>query len=194
MLIPIVVACQKLKLIHEQDISGAIDLLEATCKELTAGSPGNPAKALAQKMAGNLPVIYGLGSWQGLIANRWRSQINENAKQLTFTNSFPELNHNEILGWIEASKLGVAKYVGVILEDGAESEKMKKRAEASERLIGKTCSFEHVQAKGDTLLKKMLYLAYFGDFVSIYLARLNGVDPENIDWLTQLKQELEAVA
>ena len=190
MLIPVIVACQKLKLIHQQDIEGAIELLEASAAEWTAEAPGNAAKKLAEKMHGAVPIIYGLGTWQGLIANRWRSQINENAKELTFFNSFPELNHNEILGWVEASKLGVNRYVGIILEDGTESAKMKLRASVSEKLIGDICPFEHVQAKGDTLLKKLLSLAYFGDFVSIYLARLNGVDPENIDWLIYLKDEL----
>jgi glucose/mannose-6-phosphate isomerase len=112
---------------------------------------------------------------------------------LTFTNTFPELNHNEILGWTGADKLGVARYVGVLLEDGSESEKMKARASFTEKLIGGLCPFEHVKAQGNTLLQKMLSLAYFGDFVSIYLARLNGVDPEVIDWLVQLKGELAQI-
>lgn len=193
MLIPVIVACQRLKLLHQQDIAGAIDLLEACAKEWTAEAVGNPTKKLAQKLHGAVPIIYGLGTWQGLIANRWRSQINENAKELTFFNSFPELNHNEILGWVEANKMGVKKFAGVILEDGSESAKMKLRASFSESLIGSICSFEHVQAKGDTLLKKLLSLAFFGDFVSIYLARLNEVDPENIDWLIQLKDELAKI-
>jgi len=194
MLIPIIMACQRLKLIHQQDIEGAIALLEATAKELTVEALDNPAKHVAKRIHGALPIIYGLGSWQGLIANRWRSQINENSKQLTFFNTFPELNHNEVLGWVEAGNLGVTKYVGIILDDGTESEKMKARAEFTERLIGNACRFEHVQAKGDTLLKKLLSLAYFGDFVSIYLARLNKVDPENMDWLIQLKEDLAKIA
>ena len=193
MLIPVIVACQQLKLIPDQDIEGAIALLEASAKEWTVEAVGNPTKKLAEKIYGALPVIYGLGSWQGLIANRWRSQINENAKQLTFFNTLPELNHNEILGWVEARKLSVGKYVGILLEDGSESAKMKKRAEVTESLIGDVCEFHHVQAKGDTLLKKLLSLAFFGDFVSIYLARLNEVDPENIDWLLYLKDELAKV-
>jgi glucose/mannose-6-phosphate isomerase len=193
MLIPMIVACQKLRLIHEQNVMGACDLLDAVCQQLTVEAKGNPAKALAERIHRSLPIIYGLGNWQGMIANRWRCQINENAKQLTFTNAYPELNHNEILGWIEADKLGVTNYIGITLEDGSESEKTKMRSAVTEGLIGSVCRFEHVRAQGDTLLKKMLSLAYFGDFVSLYLARLNGVDPENIDWLVQLKAELAKI-
>lgn len=193
MLIPMIVACQKLRLLHEQDIAGTVGLLESMCAQLTVEAKANPAKALAHRIRGSLPVIYGLGQWQGTIANRWRCQINENAKQLAFTNQYPELNHNEILGWIGANKLGVTNYIGITLEDGSEPEKIKMRSAVTEGLIGSVCRFEHVRAQGDTLLKKMLSLAYFGDFVSLYLARLNGVDPENIDWLVQLKTELAKI-
>jgi glucose/mannose-6-phosphate isomerase len=129
-----------------------------------------------------------------LIANRWRSQINENAKQLAFFNGYPELNHNEILGWVNAGKMGVGKFVGVLLEGGSASDKMRKRAQVTERLVENTAKFHHVTAQGESLLEQMLSLAYIGDFVSIYLARLNESDPENIDYINTLKQELESVA
>ena len=193
MLVPVIVACQQLKLIRDQDILGAIQLLDQAREELTVEAPGNPAKLLAQRLHGSVPIIYGLGTWQGLIANRWRAQINENAKMLCFFNAYPELDHNEILGWHDAINQGVTKFAGVVLEDGSETEKMKVRADVTEKLIGRICEFEHIQARGDTLLKRMLTLAYFGDFVSIYLARLNGVDPETIDAINKLKEALSKV-
>jgi glucose/mannose-6-phosphate isomerase len=54
-------------------------------------------------------------------------------------------------------------------------------------------SFHHVRAVGSTLLEKMLTLALYGDFVSLYMAALNGVDPENIDSINVLKTELGKV-
>ena len=51
---------------------------------------------------------------------------------------------------------------------------------------------DHVHALGDSLLEKMLSLAYFADFTSIYMASLIGVDPENIDSINVLKRELAA--
>jgi glucose/mannose-6-phosphate isomerase len=67
---------------------------------------------------------------------------------------------------------------------------VKKRSEVTERLVKDTARFHHVAAKGETLLEKMLSLAFFGDFVSLYMAALRGVDPENIDSINVLKQEL----
>ncbi len=192
MLIPMLVACVRLKLLPEQPFDAAFNLAEATIKSLAIDVPfeSNQAKRLAAEMHGALTVIYGLGSWQAVVANRWRGQINENAKNLAFTNVYPELNHNEVLGWIGASSQGVKKFVGIRLEDGSESTKMRSRAEITERLIGGAATFHTVRASGDALLEKMLSLASFGDFVSLYLAALNGVDPETIESIDTLKAEL----
>jgi len=195
MLIPVLVASEALGILPKQDYEKAFALLEQCTKDWTVETAfeQNPTKQLAQALYGNLAVIYGLGPWQGAIAGRWKGQINENAKNLAFPNSYPELNHNEILGWVGAGKQGVAKWLMVTLEDGTESAKMKARAQITERLVGATAEPHHVQALGDTLLSKMLSLTYFADFTSIYLAALNGVDPENIDSIDTLKEELSKV-
>lgn len=195
MLVPVLVAAERLKLLPNQDYESAFSLLESLIGQWTVESPyeGNGPKLLAQSMRGKLSVLYGLGPWQAVVANRWKGQINENAKNMAFANAFPELNHNEILGWAKADGQGVASWAGVVLEDGAESAKMQTRAEVTERLIGAKAEFHHVRARGETLLEKMLSLTLFGDFVSLYLAALNGVDPENIDAINVLKAELAKV-
>lgn len=195
MLIPVLVAAERLGLIPEQDYEAAFSLIEKAVPTWTVETAfdGNGPKQLAEAMHGKLSVLYGLGSWQAIVANRWKGQINENAKVMAFANAFPELNHNEILGWVMADSQGVADWVGVVLEDGSESEKMKTRARVTEQLVGETAKFHHVRAIGDTLLQKMLSLTLYGDFVSLYLAALNGVDPENIDSINVLKSELSKV-
>jgi glucose/mannose-6-phosphate isomerase len=166
MMIPVLYACTKLKVLHDQDFEGAFALLDRMSKELNVEGSDTSAKELARALHGNVPILYGLGVWQGLIANRWRSQINENSKQLAFFNSYPELDHNEILGWVNASKMGVGKFVGVRLQDGRESAKMQKRAEVTERLVKDVADFHVVSARGESLLERMLSLAFYGDFVS----------------------------
>lgn len=195
MLMPVVWACDKLGLLPAQDYDALVGHLEASVQKWGVEVPldNNPAKQLAAKLQGNLSVIYGLGGWQGLVANRWKGQINENSKNMTFANAFPELNHNEILGWMQADQQGVQNWVGVLLQDGTESAKMKKRFDVTARLVSGICPFEVVTATGDTLLEKMVSLALFGDFVSLYLAALNDVDPENIDSINILKDELSRV-
>ena len=195
MLTPVMVACEKMRVLKGLDYDAAFDLLEKCVTLWGSEAPlaTNPAKQLAQNLQGKLPVLYGLGAWQGIVANRWKGQINENSKYLAISNVFPELNHNEILGWVEAENQGVDRYAVVLLEDGTESAKMKARAKVTLDLISDRADVYRVKAEGSTLLAKMLSLAFFGDYVSLYLAALNGVDPENIDWINKLKSELSRV-
>jgi glucose/mannose-6-phosphate isomerase len=196
LLIPVVSLCVRLSLLPEQDFEAAFARIDATVQEQTVEVPvgSNPSKALAIALHGKLSVLYGLGSYPAIVANRWKGQINENAKNMTFANAFPELNHNEILGWVKANEQGVQNWIGVILQDGSESPQLKKRAEVTQRLVGQTAKFVTVTATGPNLLAKMLDLTLFGDFVSLYLAALNGVDPENIDSINILKSELAQLA
>jgi glucose/mannose-6-phosphate isomerase len=192
MLIPAIHACQSLGLIPPQDFAAAFDLLDQQLADYGVDAIDNPTKALAQKLTGTITLLYGLGGYQALIANRWRCQINENAKHLAFVNAYPELCHNEIVGWEGALKQS-SHFAGVVLTDGTESAKMKTRAAVTEQLTADKCEFTHVQAEGESLLERMLSLTYYGDWVSIYLARLNEADPVEIVPIDTLKEELAKV-
>lgn len=196
MMVPVLAICVGADLLPEQDFDGAFSALDECVTRWGVEVPfeNNEAKQLAQALYGKVSVLYGLGTWPAIVANRWKGQINENAKNMTFANVFPELNHNEILGWVQADRQGVASWVGILLEDGTESAKMRKRFEVTERLVASVCPFYRVTIHGQTLLAKMLNLTFLGDFVSLYLAALNGVDPENIDSINILKNELSQVA
>jgi glucose/mannose-6-phosphate isomerase len=153
----------------------------------------NPAKKLAEALHGKLFVFYGLGGWQGAVAGRWKAQFNENAKNHAFAHTFPELNHNEILGWVASHLQQAPHWAIVLLRDGSESAKLQARARLTFELIGDRAEVHEVAAEGVALLERMLSLTYLGDWASIYLAALNEVDPENIDWLNHLKAELAKV-
>ena len=195
MLIPLLLACQRLDLIPEQDFEAAFDLLDACAsKKWAVGVSGsNVAKELAEACHRKLIVLYGLGGWQGAVANRWKGQINENSKVMAFANTYPELDHNEILGWVGSGDQGVKEFVGILLQDGGESAKMKARAQVSSEIIGEKCRFVDAFAEGTSLLERILTLTHIADYVSLYLAALNGVDPENIDAIDQLKIALSGI-
>lgn len=195
MLIPVVDACVRLGLLPAQEFERAFSLLDSNCSEwgVSNAFETNDAKQLAEFLYGSVSVLYGVGPWQGLVANRWKGQINENAKNMTFANTFPELNHNEILGWAKCETQLVPKWTAIYLQDGSESEKMKARARVTSEVIASAAEVRTATAKGGSLFEKILSLTYMGDFVSLYLAALNGVDPENIDAINLLKSELAQV-
>lgn len=195
MLVPVVMAGERLGLLPQQPWNAVIEGLHAVAQDMRCDAPSekNVAKKVAAHLHGKLPILYGLGTWQAMIAQRWKAQINENAKNMAFANAYPELCHNEILGWVQASAQGVDSWVCILLRDGRESQKMQARARVVSELIAPICPTHEVFAPGESLLERMLTLSFIGDFVSIYLAALNGVDPENIDWINTLKRELAAV-
>jgi len=151
----------------------------------------NKAKQLAITLYDKLPVIYAPQRYFDVIAMRWKGQINENSKMMAFHNAIPEMNHNEIVGW--GSPIDISqKCVLIILTHKNESPKIRKRIDVTKSLITKEgTQVIEIQAEGESILAKALYLIYLGDFVSYYLAMLNGVDPTPIERIQILKSMLD---
>lgn len=153
----------------------------------------NLAKRVARTLHGRLPVLYSGVGRPETAALRWRTQINENAKALCHTAALPEMNHNEIVGW-ESGAPGLAQAACLFLLTGDEHPRTRARLDITrawlERLGGLTME---IQAVGRHPLEKLWWLAHLGDYVSVYLAALEGVDPTPVAAITALKQRLAEV-
>jgi len=178
----------------KQDIKKAIDILKETRKQLSMEVPekDNPAKKLARKIYGKIPVIYGSSNLTDIIAVRWKGQFNENSKHPAFYNAFPELNHNEIMGF-EGDKELLKFLEIIILRSPNESDQIKKRIDITTNIL-KDCvgGITHLWPKGETNLEHMLYHILYGDYVTAYLAILNQKDPIEIDFIDELKERMKA--
>ncbi len=149
----------------------------------------NPAKQLALELVGKSVVVYA-GPLLAPAAYKWKIDINENAKTVAWWNQYPEFNHNEFIGW--SSHPFDKPYAVVDLRSSLEHQRIQKRFELSEKLLsGKRPAPHVVQARGEALLEQLLWTVSFGDFVSIYLALLNGVDPAPVDLVEKFKKEME---
>ncbi len=148
----------------------------------------NPAKQLALETMGKSPVIYA-SSKLFPAAYKWKISFNENAKNVAWCNQLPEFNHNEFLGW--TSHPVDKPYAVVDLRSSLDHPQVIERFEATDRLLsGKRPAANVIQAQGDTLLKQLMWTIAYGDFVSLYLALLNGLNPTPVDLIEKLKQEL----
>jgi len=156
----------------------------------TVATDKNPAKQLALELIGKSIVVYG-GPKLASAAYKWKISFNEHAKQVAWWNSYPEFNHNEFIGW---SKQPTDKpYAVVDLRGSCESPRVLKRFEVSARLLSGLRPEPHiVQAAGEGVLEQVLWTVTFGDFVSLYVALLNGLNPAPVDLVEKLKQELAA--
>jgi glucose/mannose-6-phosphate isomerase len=146
------------------------------------------AKELARGLLGSTPVIAGAGLTTP-IAYRWKTQINENAKQPAFFGELPELDHNEIVGWQGAHDVG--RFSAVFLDDSDAHPRVKQRMDLTEQLIaGNAVASFRLETRGQTAIERVISLVLLGDLVSIYLAALRGVDPGPVDVLDELKASL----
>lgn len=148
----------------------------------------NYAKQLALKLVGKTTITYA-GPLLFPAANKWKICMNENAKNTAWTNQYPEFNHNEFIGW---SSHPVEKPFAVVeIRSSLEHERVQKRFEVSERLLsGLRPAPIIVAPKGESLLQQLAYTFALADFVSIYVAILNNVDPTPVGLVEKLKVEL----
>ena len=176
----------------EAEIEETVKTLENVRNEISPEIPfeDNPAKKLASEIFGTIPIIYGF-RYYSAVAQRLKAQFNENSKIPCKYEVFPELNHNEIVGW-EASQELTRVFSVVFLRDKAEPAEIKWRIDITKELIAlKTGKVLEVWSRGETKLAKMLSTTYIGDFASVYLALLQNVDPTPVKSIALLKQKMK---
>lgn len=154
----------------------------------TVATKDNLAKQIAQDVAGKNIVIYS-GPKLFPSAYKWKISFNENAKNIAWCNQYPEFNHNEFLGWTShpLEKL----YAVIDLRSNLENPRVQKRFAISERLLsGRRPSPIVVEVEGVDILEQLLWSVALGDFVSLYTAILNGLNPSPVELIEKLKIEL----
>ena len=176
------------------DLAEAVGVVEGRMAECRRAVPAgsNLAKALAGRLAGTLPLIWGTDGIAGAAAYRWRCQINENAKSFAAWSVFPELNHNEVVGLYGRAE-GREPIGVVVLRHAGEPPRTALRVEATATLVGASVAFvEEVHARGASEAARLLDLVCVGDLVSTYLGILQGIDPAPIEAIVRLKAALGA--
>ena len=192
--VPILALLHKIGLVATVDpeITETIEILRkvSEANQPTKPSESNFAKALASNVCETIPVTYGFGFFRA-VAQRFKTQFNENSKIPAKWEFFPELDHNEIVGWEHVND--IAEHFSVILiRDEDEPESIRQRIEATKEIIGKQSvkTFE-VHSLGKSTLAKMTSVICIGDFASVYLAILRGIDPTPVNTISVLKERLK---
>ncbi len=178
--------------IEDSELTEVTGTLENLREEIDINIPKNKnlAKKIAEEVYKTIPLIYTTSDYLEAVGIRWKTQINENSKWPAYSLFFPELDHNEIMGW-EGYDTSMAKFSLILLKDNGESERMTKRINITCSLIkNKLAKIIDVHSRGEGLLSRMLSLLYIGDYVSFYLAMLNGVEPIEVRSITTLKRKM----
>ena len=149
------------------------------------------SKNIANQIGTKTVVIYAGSELTYLVAQRWKTQINENSKSKAYVGFMPEIHHNEILSW-EADQEGSKNNFILILLRGDDHKKIDNRFEFTKELIGSKVDILEVRnISSENLIKDLLHLVLIGDLVSVELANQLKIDPFNIDAIENLKKKLK---
>ncbi len=195
--LPVLLVLARLGIISFKEEAGdeLVEILRRTREELEPATPRekNRAKDLALRLYGRIPVVYGSTHTTEVAATRWKGQINENAKALAYCNVFPEMNHNEIVGF-EAPPELLRSLAVIFLRDNADHPRVQARIEITKGLIAdKVAGIDEFRGEGSHLLSRIFSLIYLGDYTSVYLALLYGINPRPVAVIDHLKGELNKI-
>jgi glucose/mannose-6-phosphate isomerase len=191
--IPLLVVMGKLGLIADKsaDLEEAIEVMGALQEEVKETVPfsENPAKQLAMKLYGRLPIIYGAGHMRE-VARRWKTQFNENSKAWSFFEEMPELNHNAVEG-IGLPEHLAEKIAVIMLTSPSYHPRTRFRFQVTREILGERgVACEVIEARGRSLLAQILSAVHFGDYTSFYLAMLYRINPSPVEVISYIKRRL----
>ena len=191
---PILKALERLGLTKErnEEIEETHNILQELSREYGAKSPlnNNLAKKVALGLYQHLPLVYGSEGLLEAVAMRWKTQINENSKWPCFWNVFPELDHNEIVGYEIENNINRQLKI-IYLQDKEGLLRVEQRREITRKIIeDKVAEFIICPTRGKGKMSRMFSLIFLGDLASYYLAILNQVDPSPVACIEDLKKEL----
>ena len=156
-----------------------------------AASATSAARQTARTIDRTVPLVLGAGPIGAVAAQRWKTQVNENAKAPAFALAIPEMCHNEICGWGQHGDMTRQVFTLVELRHDEEHPQEVRRFELVRDIMAEVVhEVVEVRAEGEGPLAQLLDLILYGDFVSLHLAEQENLDPGPVPVLTDLKRAL----
>jgi|FLYL01.1.fsa_nt_gi glucose/mannose-6-phosphate isomerase len=195
-LMPLLAVAAKLSLMQgvERDVEEAFAVLDEVRTRAGPEVPEaeNGAKKLARRLHERLPVVYGAGPLVE-VAHRWKTQLNESSKVWAFYEELPELHHNAIIGYRLPESTARSATVVFLSSPDLVHPRVRMRYQFTQRLLEEAgVDWTQAETSGRGALAQLLSLVMFGDYVSVYLAYLYGVDPTPTTVIDELKAWLAA--
>ena len=192
--LPMIILLERILRVELFDYQELIDTLHNLRERyfLQRETKDNLAKLAAIKLKGKMPLIYGVDGLTDVVAHRLKTQFNENSKVLASWNVFPEMNHNEVVPWSGEGEMGLEIFHPIFIRDRGEERRITHRIKVTQELIKrKGVEYSEIWTEGKSLISRVFSSIYTGDWVSFYLAILQGIDPTPIKFIDLLKGELK---
>ena len=150
------------------------------------------ALQISKEISTKTSIIYGGTPLTYLVAQRWKTQINENAKSKAFVGYMPEIHHNEILSWEANKEDSKNNYQLLFLRSSKENSQISKRFELTKEIIGDKVNISEIKnISSENIISNLFHLTLIGDLVSVYMADNLEIDPYDITSIEHLKKLLK---
>lgn len=136
-----------------------------------------PAR-LARRVGRTLPLVYGVGPLGAVVARRWKSQFNLDAKVAAFAGAVPDLIDHELSGWGQHGDM--TRQVFTLLTVRHDHERPDDAAlvpRITELVDEVVAGHYETRAAGTGAVAQVIDLAVQGDLVGFHLAQENEIDP-----------------
>lgn len=161
---------------HKSQIIRSVNFLEEQNFEAIA-------KDIVEIIGDQLPIVYTSSEFHS-VARIWKIKINENAKTQCFWNVFPELNHNEMVGFTNLR----IEPIFIILQSTFDHPRVQKRMDIFAKLMEESSSIITIDMEGNSILEQVLWSMLLGDWTSYYLALSTETDPTPVDMVEDFKK------
>jgi glucose/mannose-6-phosphate isomerase len=190
---PLLNIASRLEWMHDfkSHLDEAVGVMKKQAEQFKAESPvmKNLAKREAGQLMGRMVFVFGAGTFVE-VARRWKDQFNENAKHWAAFEALPEADHNLLAG-LEFPEIMPSKVMALFLTGSVDHPRNAKRIDLTRKeFMMAGCNTDILTAQGKTPLAQMLSLIQLGDFMSFYLALLNGAEPTQIDVMVRFKEQM----
>ena len=178
--------------VDRAEVECAFGALEYGAKAWGVQSPheSNLAKQIASQLAGRAPVIIA-ADFLHVAARRWATQVNENASQWAFHAALPEVDHNLVVGLSAPAAIRDSLTAVMLQSEITPPQSLLRVRAVTELLDAATIPHVDVTAKGTSALESIVSACYLGDWVSLYLAMLNDVDPTPVPAIEYIKDAVK---
>ena len=144
-------------------------------------------RQVSSLISNKMPFIYAFPEFEG-VAIRFKQQLNENSKRHACYNIIPEMNHNEIVPWVNKNVCVIPIFL-----NGATFYRNQKRMIISVNKI-KDSVEDLIELKSNdqiSYLQQYFYFIHLVDWISVTIAEQESVDPDDITLINYLKDQLK---
>jgi len=172
--------------IKKSDIEESLNSLDNMKQQIASHnlSESNPSMNLAKWIKG-IPLIYYPNGLQS-VATRFKSSLQENAKNHAIIEDVIEACHNGIVSWEKPSIVQP-----ILLRGNDDFIKTKERFEIIKEFFDhNNIEFKEIQSVSGNILSKMISLIYMLDYASIYHAIFSKIDPSPVLSIDYIKRKI----